>query len=214
MTITVGLAGITGKFAAFLAVELLRNPEIVLRGYARDPRKLHPSLSCLIRVQLFQGGASDDAKISSFVDGCDVVICAYNGNDNALMIDGQKKLIDACEEAGVARYIASDWCLDYTKLQTGQLPPKDPMRVIKAYLETKTTVKGVHIFNGGFMEYIASPMFGLWDAEAPTLHYYGDGTEPMEGTSFQTAAEYTAAVVADPFAVGILRCKLSGLSAS
>ncbi|ODQ68900.1 hypothetical protein LIPSTDRAFT_121048 [Lipomyces starkeyi NRRL Y-11557] len=50
------------------------------------------------------------------------------------------------------------------------------MKHVKAYLETKTSVKGVHILVGGFMEAIFSARFGV------------------EGTSYENAAEYTAAV--------------------
>jgi hypothetical protein len=143
-----------------VATHLLKNPEVSLRGYARDSSKVISSISSSPSVKLFQGEAYDDSKIRPFVNGCDVVICAYLGDDK-LMVEGQKRLIDACETGGVPRYIASDWALDYTKLQFGELFPKDPMKHVKAYLETKKTVKGVHILNGGFMEPIFSPFFQI-----------------------------------------------------
>lgn len=205
-TLTVGLAGITGKFGRLLASKLLENPEISLRGYARNPAKVDASLSQSPKVQLFQGEAFDDVAIKTFVTGCDVVVCSYLGDDN-LMINGQKKLIDAADEAGVARYVASDWALDYTKLELGQLFPKDPMIHVKAHLDTKTNVKGVHILIGGFMDPILSPFFSVWEPESKTLRYWGEGTEPWEGTSYANAAEFTAAVVADKSAVGIKKCK-------
>lgn len=77
------------------------------------------------------------------------------------MIEGQKKLIDACETTGVPRYIASDWCVDYTKLQLGDLFPKDPMKHVKAYLDTKQVVKGVHMLIGAFIDPILSPYYGV-----------------------------------------------------
>lgn len=122
------------------------------------------------------------------------------------MIDGQKKLIDACEEAGVSRYVASDWALDYTKLKLGELFPKDPMIKVKAYLETKSVVKGVHILIGGFMDPMMSPFFQVWNPQTKALRYWGEGTEPWEGTSYANAADFTAAVVTDPEAVGIQKC--------
>ena len=206
-TLTVGLAGITGKFGRLLASELLKNSNIVLRGYARNTSKVATTLASSPRVHLFQGEAFDDAAIKPFVSGCDVVVCAYLGADD-LMIDGQKKLIDACDAAGVPRYVASDWALDYTKLKLGELFPKDPMIHVKAYLETKKTVKGVHVLIGGFMDPILSPFFKVWDPESQTLRYWGEGTEPWEGTSYANAAEYTAAVIADTSAVGIKKCRI------
>ncbi|KAJ0335903.1 hypothetical protein COL922a_008631 [Colletotrichum nupharicola] len=148
MTFTVALAGITGKFGRLLASKLIQNPNVTLRGYCRE--------------------AYDEEKIRNFVEGSDVVICAYLGDDK-LMVEGQKILIDACESEGVPRYIASDWALDYTKLELGELFPKDPMKHVKAYLETKKCVKGVHILIGGFMDAIMSPFFSVIDPVTHTV---------------------------------------------
>ncbi|KAJ3955615.1 hypothetical protein N0V92_007857 [Colletotrichum tropicale] len=204
MTFTVALAGITGKFGRLLASKLIQNPDVTLRGYCRDPKKVIASLASSPQVQLFQGEAYDEEKIRNFVKGSDVVICAYLGDDK-LMVEGQKMLIDACESEGVPRYIASDWALDYTKLELGELFPKDPMKHVKAYLETKKSVKGVHILIGGFMDAIMSPFFSVIDPVTHTFKYWGEGTEPWEGTSYENAAEYTAAVATDPSAVGVQR---------
>ncbi|KAH6700572.1 hypothetical protein BKA61DRAFT_495787 [Leptodontidium sp. MPI-SDFR-AT-0119] len=202
MTFTIGLAGITGKFGRLLALRLLKNPEVTLRGYSRDSSKAIPAISSSPKVQLFQGEAYDETAIKAFVKGCDVVICAYLGDDT-LMVEGQKKLIDSCEASGVPRYIASDWSLDYTKLQLGDLFPKDPMIHVKAYLETKKGVKGVHVLVGGFIDPLFSPFFQIWNPETATLKYWGDGTEIWEGTPYENAAEYTAAVAVDPTATGV-----------
>ncbi|KAL0939661.1 NmrA-like family protein [Colletotrichum truncatum] len=202
MAITVGLAGITGKFGRLLASKLIQNSDVVLRGYCRDPSKVITPLASSSQVSLWQGGAYDKEKIQEFVKGCDVVICAYLGDDK-LMVDGQKQLIDACEVEGVPRYIASDWALDYTKLEFGELFPKDPMKHVKAYLDTQKSVKGVHILIGGFMDPIFSPFFQVFDPATNTFRYWGEGTEPWEGTSYENAAEYTAAVATDPSAIGI-----------
>lgn len=206
-SITVGLAGITGKFGRLLASQLLQNENVLLRGYARDPSKVESALASSPRVSLFKGEALDDDSIKPFVTGCDVVVCAYLGSDE-LMVDGQKKLVDACEEGGVPRYVASDWALDYTKLRLGELFPKDAMIHVRAHLETKRTVQGVHVLIGGFMDPLLSPFFNVWDPESRTLSYWGEGTEPWEGTSYANAAEFTAAVVADRSAVGIKKCWL------
>ncbi|VUC26619.1 unnamed protein product [Clonostachys rosea] len=201
-SLTIGIAGITGKFGRLVALKLLQNPNVNLRGYARDPSKVITSISESPRVSLFKGEAFDNASIKPFVAGANVIICAYLGADH-LMIEGQKKLIDACDDAGVARYVASDWALDYTKLKLGELFPKDPMIHVKSYLETKKTTKGVHILIGSFMDPVLSPFFNIWDPQSQTLRYWGEGDEPFEGTSYENAAELTAAVAVDKSAVGI-----------
>lgn len=208
MVTTVALAGITGKFGRLVASNLIQNPNVVVRGYCRDSTKVIDALASAPNVRLVQGEAYDDAKVNEFVRGSDVVICAYLGDDR-LMVEGQKKLIDACESNGVHRYIASDWALDYTKLEFGELFPKDPMKHVKAYLDTKKSVKGVHILIGGFMDPIFSPFFQLFDPTTATFKYWGEGTEPWEGTSYENAAEFTAAVATDSSAIGIQKCELT-----
>ncbi|PWY63067.1 nmrA-like family protein [Aspergillus eucalypticola CBS 122712] len=151
-----------------------------------------------------EGTAFDQDAIATFVQGCDVVVCCYLGDDK-LMVDGQKLLIDACESANVPRYVASDWALDYTKLKLGDLFPKDPMIHIKNYLDTKTKVAGGHILIGGFMGPIFSPSFNIVDVQTNTFRYWGDGNEIMEGTTYDDAAKYTAKVVLDSEAKGVLK---------
>ncbi|KAI1656400.1 nmrA-like family protein [Daldinia decipiens] len=200
MSITVGIAGITGKFARELTSALLKYPDITIKGYCRDPSKVPESLSS--KVSLSKGDAFDTSAIRSFVAGCDVVVCCYLG-DGKLMVDGQKALIDACAAEGTPRYVASDWSLDYTKLKLGELFPKDPMIHVKAYLDAHDKVKGVHILVGMFMEVFFNPVFGTFDAASATFKYWGTGNEIWEATTYRNAAEYTAAVCADKDAVGV-----------
>ncbi|EXJ95695.1 hypothetical protein A1O1_00818 [Capronia coronata CBS 617.96] len=204
MTTTIGIAGISGKFARLLANALLTYPEARIRGLCRSPSKVPASVSSSPQVQVVQGDAFDADALHAFVKGCDVVVCCYLGDDR-VMIDGQELLINVCEEEGVPRYVASDWALDYTKLQLGELFPKDPMIHVKAHLDAKKNIKGVHILTGGFLEVLFSPVFGVWDPQNTTFRYWGTGNEVWEGTTYKNSAEYTAAVCLDSAAVGVLR---------
>ncbi|GKZ36205.1 hypothetical protein AbraIFM66950_007201 [Aspergillus brasiliensis] len=202
----VGIAGITGKFARRLVAHLLEagHDSLTIKGYCRNPSKLPETLKSSPKLEIIEGTAFDQDAIATFVQGCDVVVCCYLGDDQ-LMINGQKLLIDACESANVPRYVASDWALDYTKLKLGELFPKDPMIHIKNYLDTKKVTAGVHILIGGFMEPIFSPFFNIVDVQSNTFRYWGDGHEIMEGTTYDDAAKYTAKVVLDAEAKGVLK---------
>lgn len=125
-------------------------------------------------VTLVQEDAFETSALDKFVSGLDVVICGNLGDGN-LMDDGQKALIDPCERAGVKRYIASDWCLDYTKLMLGELFPKDPMIHIHASLETKRLTKSVRILVGSFVDAIFSPFFDVFDTQSNTIKYWDLG---------------------------------------
>jgi hypothetical protein len=204
---TVGIAGITGRLAGLVATALLANsPAVAIRGLARDLSKLAPALASSPRVTIVKGAADDGAAVRDFARGCDVVLCTYMGDD-AAMLAGQLLLVDACEELGVARYFASEWSLDSTQLALGQMPIKDACVRVRQHLESKRRVRGVYVVNGGFMETVVAPMFGVYDGRGRTFAYWGEGTEPWEATSVQTATEYTAAAALDPSAVGVQRCE-------
>ncbi|KAJ9667677.1 hypothetical protein H2201_002212 [Coniosporium apollinis] len=200
-TFTVGIAGLTGKFSGLVASFLLQRPNVTLRGYVRDTSKLPSSLSPNARIHITQGSASDVSAARTFARGCDIVICGYLG-DNRLMREGQKVLIDACEAEGVPRYIASDYSLDFTKLEKGQLFPKDPMIEVKEYLDGKR-VKGVHVLIGVFMDTFFTPYMQIWDEKEKKLRFWGEEDEMWEATSYKTAAEFVAAVAVDAEATGV-----------
>jgi hypothetical protein len=153
---------------------------------------------------LIKGDAFDTDSVHTFANTCDVIVCCYIGDDK-LMVDGQKVRIDTCEECQVPRYIASDWALDYTKLKLGELFPKDPLIHFKAYLKTKK-VHGVHILIGGFMEPIFSPFFNIFDPQTNTFRFWGSSDAIMEGTTYENAAEFTAAVAVGANATRIMEC--------
>ncbi|KAM0417024.1 hypothetical protein ACHAPT_012990 [Fusarium lateritium] len=200
MSFTVAIASVTGRFGQRLTAELLKKSDVTIRGLVRDPSKLPESFRSASSFQLVQGDAWDEAALRSLVKGADVVICTYAGDDR-LMIDGQKLLIDVSEAEGVPRFVASDYTIDYTKLEYGQLPAKDPMKRVHEYLQGKR-IRGVHVLIGAFMDTFWSSWFGVFNPDEPSLSLWGTGDETWEFTSYQNAAEFVAALALDAGAVG------------
>jgi hypothetical protein len=207
---TIGIAGITGKFACCVVKSLLQNPEVSIRGFCRNPSKLPPSIPASPRIHIVKGEFNDKDALESFVVGTDVVICCYLGGPE-LMLEGQKLLIDACVAKNVPRYIAGDFSVDLTKIPYSALPPKDPCKDIMKYLESKH-IQGVHILIGVFMETFWSDFMQMWDPKQKKFSYWGTGHETWESTTYGTAADYTAAVAVDTKAVGIQHCKPAATS--
>ncbi|KAL5318106.1 hypothetical protein ACEPPN_015211 [Leptodophora sp. 'Broadleaf-Isolate-01'] len=198
-TFTIAIAGISSRLARYVTQELLKHPNVHLRGSCRDIGKLPSDLTHSPRLLLMQAEPYDIDKLRSLVHGCDVVICCYCADDKT-MLDGQKLLIDLCEVEGVSRYIASDYTADFTKLDWGDIVVKEPMKHIKAYLDSKAKVNGVHILVGLLMEAFLA-YFNVWDSKANKLYYWGTGSEKWDLTTYQTAAEFVAAVALDHNAV-------------
>ncbi|KAM0329340.1 hypothetical protein ACHAQA_004645 [Verticillium albo-atrum] len=200
MPFTVVIAGISGRFGRCLAWELLKKPDVVVRGLARDLSKLESGLRSSAALQLTEGDVFDTAVLQKLVKGANVVICTYAG-DHQVMIEGQKLLVDACEAEGVPRFFASDYTIDYRKLEYGQLIAKDPMKDVHQYLQGKK-VKGVHVLNGVFLDTFWCSWFGAWNPEETSLSFWGTGDEVWEVTSYENAAEFVALLALDETAIG------------
>ena len=205
MVFTVAVAGVTGRFGRTLTAQLLKRKDVAVKGLARDPSKLPESIRSASALEVVQGDAWNQAGLRSFVRGANVVVCAYAGDDR-LMLDGQKLLIDASEAEGVPRYVASDYTIDYTKLEYGQLPAKDPMKRVYDFLQGRT-VKGVHVLIGAFLDTFWSSWFGAFNPSRNSLSLWGNGDEIWEFTSYENAAEFVSLIALDEGAVGFQKCQ-------
>jgi len=202
----VAIAGITGCLGRLITEYLLTKPNVHIHGQCRTPTKLPQSLRDDPRLTIHITSSDDITSLQAAVCGADVAICCYLG-PHSLMVDGQKLLIDACIAENVGRYVAGDWSMDFRKLELGQHPPKDPMKLVQAYLEEKEMtgqIRAVHILNACFLE---RPWVGIWDAKGGFLKYWGTGDERWEFTTYRNAAQFTAEVVMDKDAVGWFSCK-------
>ncbi|MCJ1310878.1 hypothetical protein MMC25_004546 [Agyrium rufum] len=199
------IAGFSGKFARSVTQHLLnKSSDIQIHGLIRNPSKVPEAFQSNPQIKIFQGDAFDKGAALKAVTGADVTLCAYLG-DNNVMTKGQETLIEASIEAKVSRYIASDFSLDYNKIEMGQLPPKDPMKKIAAYLaERKDQIAAVHPLNGSFMPIWFSPMGGIFFPKESAFKVYGDGEGKIDVTTYDTAAEYVAEIMLDETATGTL----------
>jgi nucleoside-diphosphate-sugar epimerase len=200
---TVAIAGITGKLGTLAAENLLKSSsQVQIRGFCRHKSKVPAELRDNPRVSIVEGQSDDLDAARHAVKGSDVVICCYLGDDN-LMINGQKLLIDAAVAEKVPRFVASDYTLDYRKLELGQLPNKDAMIHVKRYLDDQP-IEGVHIMIGAFVETFWS-FLQVFDGQNYALKYWGSGDEKWDLTTYGTSAQYMAAVSLDPTATGFLK---------
>ncbi|KAF2499639.1 NAD(P)-binding protein [Lophium mytilinum] len=202
---TIAIAGFTGKMARLITTALLStHPDIQIHGIARSPEKVPASIKNNKNVTIFSASATDAAALRNALRGASVCICCYLGDD-ALMVAGQKLLIDACIAERVPRYIASDWSIDFRPLAFGEHPTKDAMKHVQAYLEEREQegkIKGVHVLNGAFMEVIWAAFTGFVDVGKDTFFAWGTGNEGIEVTTMADAAAYTARVAVDGGANG------------
>lgn len=202
------ITGFAGRMAQLITTYLLANhPSVKINGVARNASKLPENIKGADNIEIFEGDAYDKDVLLKALKGSQVVICAYLG-DNALMIDGQKFLIDASIEAGVPRYIASDWTCDYRNNALGEIPMKDPMKVVYEYLQGKKEIEGVHMLVGAFIEVVFMRLFA--DDAHTRIQYFGTGNEGIDFSTMPDSAAWTVEAAVVRSAVGFIQGLLAG----
>jgi hypothetical protein len=121
----IAIIGITGHMGSLIAKHILaRSPTARIHGICRNPSRLPATLASNDRGKIFQTDVNDAEALRSALTGAEIAIFATLA-DNETMVEGQKKVIDACVDVGVKRYMAGDWTLDFRKLGFGEHVAKD-----------------------------------------------------------------------------------------
>lgn len=189
------LAGATGNVGFRIAQQLL---------------SLGAGLRVLARRQSSHGyrldalrAAGADVRVLNFEDpyalqyACESGTClvsAVSGLE-AVIIELQEQLLTAALAAGVPRFIPSDFCIDYTKLQRGSNRNLDLRRRFARTLDS-TPIAATGILNGMFTE--------LLKGQAPLIQqplhrvmYWGNVHQPMDFTTIGDTAAYAVRVALD-----------------
>ena len=141
-------------------------------------------------------------EVSKACKGASCVVSALNGLRNVI-IDTQKVLLDAAVEAGVPRFIPSDYSLDFTKFSYGENRNLDWRREFHEFLD-KTSISATTIFNGAFADLLTGQMPLILFKQKLVL-YWGNADHRLCFTSIADTAAYTANAALDPSAPRFLR---------
>jgi NmrA-like family len=141
-------------------------------------------------------------EVSKVCRGASCVVSALNGLRDVIL-DTQKVLLDAAVEAGVPRFIPSDYSLDFTKFSYGENRNLDWRREFHEFLD-KTSISATTIFNGAFTDLLTGQM-PLILFKRKLVLYWGNADHRMCFTSIADTASYTANAALDPSAPRFLR---------
>ena len=141
-------------------------------------------------------------EVSKACRGASCVVSALNGLRDVI-IDTQKVLLDAAVEAGVPRFIPSDYSLDFTKFSYGENRNLDWRREFHKVLD-KTSISATTIFNGAFTDLLTGQM-PLILFKRKLVLYWGNADHRMCFTTIADTASYTASAALDPSAPRFLR---------
>ncbi|UUL81425.1 aromatic alcohol reductase [Sphingomonas qomolangmaensis] len=199
---TISLAGATGDLGGRVLSALVRRG-VGVRALVRNGTPV-AAQDALRRL----GGTpvpvdfADHAALSDALDGAECVVSALNGLE-PVILDLQGQLLDAAVAAGVPRFIPSDFSLDFTKTRPGDNRNMDLRRRFMARVDA-APIRATSILNGAFAD--------LLTGEAPIvlprfrrILYWGDADQPLDFTTKDDVADYTAVAALDADAPRFLR---------
>ena len=142
--------------------------------------------------------------------GASCVVSALNGL-REVMIDRQSVLLEAAVQAGVPRFISSDFAADFTKTEPGRNRNFDLRRDFMASAD-KARIKVTSILNGAFLDMLGAEM----PIVQPRIHrviYWHDADQLLDFTTKNDVAAYTARAALDETTPRILRIAGDSVSA-
>lgn len=197
------VAGATGDLGSRLCKRLLRNGASV-RALVRehsDQVKVNELRNSGVEVI-----AVDFADEKGLVSACKGVSCVVSvlAGLREVIVTAQSQLLHAALKAGVPRFIPSDFCTDFTQLQTGENRNFDLRREFQSVLET-SNIRATSVFNGAFA-YVLQYDIPLLDTKAKTISCYsGKADWQIDFTTIEDTAAYTAYAALDDTAPRFLR---------
>jgi hypothetical protein len=145
---------------------------------------------------------NDKIQLSKACAGASCIVSALNGLEDVI-INVQTKLVEAAVEAGVPRFIPSDFCIDYTRLKEGINRNLDLRRRFSEYVDN-APITATSIFNGMFADLLTGQapfvLFGI-----KRVLYWGSPDQLMDFTTIENTAEYTAHAALDEVTPRYLR---------
>jgi NAD(P)-dependent dehydrogenase (short-subunit alcohol dehydrogenase family) len=189
------VAGATGNLGNRISRELIKRGAEV-RAIVRNSTGVE-KIETLEKmgVTVFEVDMNSIDEIANTCTGVDCIVSTLAGLNNVI-IDLQKRILDAAIKAGVPRFIPSDFSCDYNDLVPGDNRNFDLRRDFKTYLDS-TSIKATSIYNGCFADILMynTPILNLKDK---SIGYWGDKADwKLDFTTMDDTAAFTAEVAMD-----------------
>jgi NAD(P)-dependent dehydrogenase (short-subunit alcohol dehydrogenase family) len=192
---TILVAGATGNLGNRICRELVkRDAEVhAIVRTSTDMEKVETLTKMGVSITVVDLNNIDE--IAAACAGIDCVVSALAGLEDVI-VDLQKKILDGALQAGVPRFIPSDFCTDYNDLTPGENRNFDLRRQFKAYVDS-TSIQASSVFNGAFADILKynTPILNLKDK---SIGYWGEKADwELDFTTMDDTAAFTAEVALD-----------------
>ncbi len=210
MVKTILLAGAAGDLGDRIAHALIARGAAV-RALVRDdvPGANRDRLSAQ-GLTVTPAAMSDVGSVARACEGVACVVSALNGL-REVIVERQGVLLDAAVRAGVPRFISSDYSADFTKTRPGENRNFDLRREFMARAD-RAPIKVTSILNGAFMDMLRGGM-PIIQPRVRRVLYWGEADQPLDFTTKDDVAAFTAAAAMDDTTPRILRIAGDTLSA-
>ena len=199
---TIVLAGAAGDLGLRIAKALVAQGASVRALLRPDASGADRTKLSSLGVAVVQADATNVDAVARACHGAACVVSALNGLRDVI-VDRQGVLLDAAVKAGVARFIPSDYSADFTKTQPGRNRNFDLRRAFMARADA-APIKVTSVLNGAFMDMLGAEMPIIQKGIRRVL-YWGDADQPLDFTTKDDVAAYTAHAAVDDAAPRILR---------
>ena len=207
---TILLAGATGRLGRQIAASLIERGAKVRALVRPDSEQERITELRELGAIVIQSRFTDADRLIDACSGCNCVVSAVAGL-REVIVDAQTRLLNAAIDAGVPRFIPSDYCIDYNGLKPGNNRNLDLRREFNQRLD-KAPIAGTSILNGMFTDLLTgqAPVILF---ERKRVLYWGNADQLMDFTTMHDTAVYTAAAALDPVTPRYLRIAGDQISA-
>jgi len=185
---TIVVAGATGNLGRRIARDLIERGAnvraLVRHTTARDKIEQLQALGVSI-------SSVDLSKASEVTPACSGALCVVSALQGLreVIVEAQAVLLDDAIEAGVPRFIPSDFSIDFTKFPPGENRNLDLRRDFHKHVD-KSSISATTIYNGAFAEMLTG--------QTPLI-------QRMDFTTIDDTAAFTASASLDPSTTRFLR---------
>ncbi|WP_144749470.1 NmrA family NAD(P)-binding protein [Curtobacterium pusillum] len=196
MTATVLVAGATGDLGRRI-VRALGSHDTRVRVLTRGSSPAAGRLAAADDLDVVTADYADHAALTSALAGVDVVVSAVSGT-RAVIVDAQRALLRAAVEAGVERFVPSDYAADYRSITPGTNRNFELRREFAADLDA-APIRATSVLNGAFTDMLTgqAPLI-LFDRQR--VLYWSSPDQLLDFTTKDDVARTVAHVALDPAA--------------
>lgn len=194
MTTTVLVAGATGDLGGRIVHELLQHDTRVRVLTRPSSDAAQRRFADDDRIDVVTAAYTDRPALVAALAGVDVVVSAVSGT-RAVIVDAQRALLDAAVEAGVPRFIPSDYAADYRSITPGSNRNFELRREFAAALDA-APIRATSVLNGAFTDMLTgqAPMI-LFDRQR--VLYWSSADQVLDFTTKDDVARVTVLVALD-----------------